>query len=177
MQPTTPLGDLLASPRYLPRLTENDTKPIQRALAGATLFDDGVSLDGVVVEAAYAVAEPEVLDHLREQRVPVLIDPQSLRLSTPAYMSNTRLGSLPYLPSAPLTPSSSASDRDHFVADALRFQQKVGRPTTWCRASRCVTTRVGRSCTTTSRLERRVPTAVRWTAASWWGCSPRARQP
>lgn len=126
MQPTTPLGDLLASPRYLPRLTENDTKPIQRALAGATLFDDGVSLDGVVVEAAYAVAEPEVLDHLREQRVPVLIDPQSLRLSTPAYMSNTRLGSLPYLPSAPLTPSSSASDRDHFVADALRFQQKVG---------------------------------------------------
>jgi len=119
-------GPALAAPRYLPRLTENDTKPIQRALAGATLFDDGLSLDGVVVEAAYAVAEPEVLDHLREQRVPVLIDPQSLRLSTPAYLSNTRLGSLPYLPSAPLTPSSSASDRDHFVADALRFQQKVG---------------------------------------------------
>jgi len=67
MQATTPLGELLASPRYLPRLTENDTKPVERALAGATLFDDGVQLDGAVVEAAYAVREPEVLDHLREQ--------------------------------------------------------------------------------------------------------------
>ncbi len=83
MQAATPLGDLLASPRYLPRLTESDTKPLERALAGATLFDDGVELDGVVVEAAYAVREPDALDHLRDQRVPVLIDPQSLRLSTP----------------------------------------------------------------------------------------------
>jgi hypothetical protein len=126
MQATTPLGDLLASPRYLPRLTENDTKPLERALAGATLFDDGVELDGVVVEAAYAVREPEALDHLRDQRVPVLVDPQSLRFSTPAYLINSRLVALPYLPATPLTPASSGSEREHFVADALRFQQKVG---------------------------------------------------
>lgn len=126
MQATTPLGDLLASPRYLPRLTENDTKPLERALAGATLFDDGVVLDGVLVEAAYAVREPEALDHLRDQRVPLLVDPQSLRMSSPAYLSNNRLGALPYVPATPLTPASSDGDRDHFVADALRFQQKVG---------------------------------------------------
>ncbi len=126
MQAATPLGDLLASPRYLPRLTENDTKPLERALAGATLFDDGVELDGVVVEAAYAVREPDALDHLRDQRVPVLIDTQSLRLSTPAYLTNSRLGALPYLPAAPLTPASGVSEREHFVADALRFQQKAG---------------------------------------------------
>lgn len=126
MQATTPLGDLLASPRYLPRLTENDSQPLERALAGPTLFDDGVQLDGVVVEAAYAVREPEALDHLRDQRVPVLIDPQSLRLSTPSYLVNSRLGQLPYRPETPLTPASSGNDREHFVADALRFQQKSG---------------------------------------------------
>ncbi len=126
MQATTPLGELLAAPRYLPRLTENDTKPVERALAGATLFDDGVQLDGAVVEAAYAVREPEVLDHLREQRIPVLIDPQSLRLTTPGYVNNRRLGALPYLPASPMTPASTATDREHFIAEALRFQQKAG---------------------------------------------------
>lgn len=126
MQATAPLGDLLASPRYLPRLTEKDTKPLERALAGATLFDDGVELDGVMVEAAYAVREPEALHHLRDQRVPVLVDPQSLRMSTPAYLANSRLGALPYLPATPMTPASSGSEREHFVADALRFQQKAG---------------------------------------------------
>lgn len=126
MQASTPPGDLLASPRYLPRLTENDAKPLERALAGPTLFDDGVQLDGVVIEAAYAAREPEALDHLRRQRVPVLIDPQSLRLSTPSYLGNTRLSRLPYLPEAPLTPGSSQNDREHFVADVLRFQQKAG---------------------------------------------------
>lgn len=126
MQATTPLGDLLTSPRYLPRLTENDSKPLERALAGASLFDDGVELDGVVVEAAYAVREPEALDHLRAQRVPVLIDPQSLRFCTSTYLTNSRLRALPYMPATPLTPTSSESDREHFVADVLRFQQKAG---------------------------------------------------
>lgn len=126
MQATTPLGDLLTSPRYFPRLTENDTKPLERALAGASLFDDGVELDGVLVEAAYAVREPEALDHLRNQRVPVLIDPQSLRFCTSTYLTNGRLGALPYMPATPLTPASSESDREHFVADVLRFQQKAG---------------------------------------------------
>ncbi|HZJ04057.1 MAG TPA: hypothetical protein VFD59_01135 [Nocardioidaceae bacterium] len=108
MQAIAPLADLLASPRFLPRLTENDTKPIERALAGATLFDDGVKLDGVVLEAAYAVREPEVLDHPRQQQVPVLIDPQSLRLATSAYLDNSRLAALlPYLPASRLSPASS----------------------------------------------------------------------
>lgn len=69
----SPLGDLLASPRYLPRLTEVDSKPAERALAGPTLFDDGVTLDGAIVEAAYAARDPEVLEHLHEQNVPLLM--------------------------------------------------------------------------------------------------------
>jgi hypothetical protein len=126
MQVTAPFDDLLSSPRYLPRFTERDAKPVERALAGPTLFDGGVKLDGAVFEAAYAVREPEAMGHLREQGVPILVDPQSLRLTTPGYLLNTRLAALPYLPSAPLTPASTAHDRDHFVADTLRFQQKAG---------------------------------------------------
>lgn len=125
MHLTAPFGDLLSSPRYLPRFTERDAKPVERALAGPTLFDDGVKLDGAVFEAAYAVREPEAMDHLREQGVAILVDPQSLRLTTPGYLSNTRLAALPYLPSAPLTPASTAHERDQFVADTLRFQQKA----------------------------------------------------
>ncbi len=149
MQATTPLGDLLASPRYLPRLTENDTKPLERALAGATLFDDGVELDGVVIEAAYAVREPEALDHLRGQRVPVLVDPQSLRLGTPAYLINSRLGALPYLPATPLTPASAAANASTSWRTLCASNRRPERPPTWCRASRCATSRAGRSCTTT----------------------------
>jgi hypothetical protein len=120
------LGDLLKLPRYLPRVADSDTKPVERALAGATLLDEGVQLDGVVFDAAYAVREPEVLDHLRRQRVPLLIDSLSLRLTTPAFRVNSRLASLPYLPGAPLTPVTTAGEREHFMAEALRFQQKAG---------------------------------------------------
>lgn len=109
----TPLGDLLRVPRYFPRLTEGNTRGVERALAG-DLFTDAATVDGAVVEAAFAATEPPVLDHLRAAGVPLLIDPQTLRLTVDTYRSNTRLGRLPYLPETrspprPRQPSGTTS--------------------------------------------------------------------
>jgi hypothetical protein len=122
----TALADLLAHPRYFPRVTQHDTKPMERALAGPTLFDDGARLDGVVVEATYAAGHPAILDHLHQQRVPVIIDPQSLRLVTPRYLDVERLRTLPYALNEPLTPAGPAETRQRFVSEALSFQQQMG---------------------------------------------------
>jgi hypothetical protein len=41
-------------PTFLPRVTQRDGRAIEQALAGPTLFDRGVKLEGAVVEATYA---------------------------------------------------------------------------------------------------------------------------
>ncbi len=126
MTETTPLGELLDSPRFFPRVTESAHRTIEAALAGPNLLDAGITLDGAIIEGAYAASQPEVLAHLRKERVPLLVDSHSLRFATPAFLANQRMATLPYAPSEPLTPASSKTDLEHFVADALRFQQKCG---------------------------------------------------
>ena len=126
MTESTPLGELLDSPRFFPRVTESAHRTIEAALAGPNLLEPGITLDGAIIEGAYAAGEPEVLAHLRKQQVPLLVDSHSLRFATPAFLANQRMATLSYAPEEPLTPASSRTDREHFVADALRFQQKCG---------------------------------------------------
>lgn len=72
-------------------------RPLWRGAIGQPASDSGVELDGVVTEAAYAVREPEALDPLRHQQVPVIIDSHSLRFGAPTYLMNSRRAALPYL--------------------------------------------------------------------------------
>lgn len=96
-------ADLFPAPAYLPRVTRHDGRAIEQALAGATLFDPGVRLDGAVIEATYAVGEPPLLKRLRESDVPRLIDPQTLRFTGARFATVAQFEQLPYTPSAPIT--------------------------------------------------------------------------
>jgi len=59
MSATIPeLSAVFTQPTYLPRVGTYDGRAIEEALAGPTIFDAGVRLEGAVVEASYAAAEP-----------------------------------------------------------------------------------------------------------------------
>lgn len=119
--------DLLADLAYLPRVTRRDGRTIAEALHGPTLFDRGVRLRGAVVEASYAADAAPLLKRLREEAVPHLIDPQTLRFVGQRYRDVERLRSLPYAPphvidSATLAPAACAA----LAVDVLQFQQDHG---------------------------------------------------
>ena len=67
----------LTQPTYLPRVTRHDGRAIEEALAGPTLFDRGVKLSAVVVDATYAAEDQPLPKRLREEGVPQLIEPQT----------------------------------------------------------------------------------------------------
>jgi hypothetical protein len=90
--------DFLAEPSYLPRVTQHDGRAIEAALSGPTLFDRGVRLRAVVVEATYAAHDPPLLKRLRDEGVPQIIDPQTLRLTGERYLSTATFHAVPYAP-------------------------------------------------------------------------------
>lgn len=108
---------------FWPRLRRYDGRAIEEALAPPTLFSPGLRLDGAVAEAPFVMGHPPLLDHLREAQSPFLVDPASLRFSTPGFLEVETLCALPYSPESPLTP-----DRDPtaFVRGALAFQAAAG---------------------------------------------------
>ena len=82
-QTITTGSEVLADPTYLPRIGNYDSRAIEQALAGATLFEPGVRLQAAVVEATYAAREPPLLKRLREEDVPYFLDLQALRSPLP----------------------------------------------------------------------------------------------
>jgi len=112
---------------FLPRITNHDCRAIEQALAGPSLFDPGLRLEGAVVEASFAAREHPLLDRLREAGTPYLVDPQTIRFATETYLSVEALAKLAYAPTSPLAPESlDASARRAFVREVLLFQQKAG---------------------------------------------------
>jgi hypothetical protein len=106
--------NFLREPTFLPRITQHDGRAVEDALA-ATLFDSGVRLRAAVVDAGYAASEPPLLKRLRDEQLPRLIEPQTIRFTTPRYLEIDRVAALPYSPAAPIT----ADDFDQHRAASL----------------------------------------------------------
>jgi hypothetical protein len=109
-------SDLFPAPAYLPRVGRHDARAIEEALAGATLFDPGVRLDGSVVEATYAAEDTPLLKRLRESGIPQLVDPQTLRFAGERYLTVSQFERLPYRPPTPITADTFTATQ----AQALR---------------------------------------------------------
>jgi len=100
---------------------------VELALAGPTLFDRGVRLDGAVVEATYAHREPPLIKRLRETDVPFMVDLQALRFASPAYLEVASVAQLPYAPSRPVAPGELRdADVTRLAEGGLEFQQWTG---------------------------------------------------
>lgn len=117
--------DFLTELAYLPRVTRRDGRAIEEALAGPTLFDEGVRIRGAVVEATYASDDPPLLKRLRENEVPQLVEPQTLRFTGRRFLEVESLMRLPYAPSSPieageLTPLATRE----LATGVMRFQQQ-----------------------------------------------------
>jgi hypothetical protein len=111
---------------YLPRVGLHDSRAIEQALAGPTLFEQGVDLEGGVVEASYATKEPPLLKRLREEQVPLICDLQTLRFASPTFLETEAIASLPYAPREPITCSATDEDLRTLARDSLLFQQRIG---------------------------------------------------
>lgn len=123
-------SDPFPEPTYLPRITRQDGRAIEEALAGPTLFDAGVRLDAAVVEATYAVEDSPLLKRLRESSVPQLVDPQTLRFTGERFLTVTQFERLAYRPVAPITAETFApSDAIALARGVMLFEQDVGA--TW----------------------------------------------
>ncbi len=115
----------LADPAFLPRVSQHDGKAIEQALAGRTLFDRGVQLRAAVVEASYAATDPPLLKRLREDGVPQIVDPQTVRFAGERFLQVEALADLPYAPDAPIQadqlPPARAAE---LVRSVMAFQQR-----------------------------------------------------
>ncbi|MGH2742676.1 MAG: hypothetical protein ACRDN8_09365 [Thermoleophilaceae bacterium] len=116
---------------YLPRVMRHDGRAIEEALAGPTLFDRGVRLEAAVVEATYAVEDPPLVKRLREEGVPRLIEPQTLRFTGERYLTVAQFEQLPYRPDLPITADSltpsGAEDLARHPAVLGPFESRLGR--------------------------------------------------
>jgi len=112
---------------YLPRVTIHDSRAIEQALAGPSLFDPGLRLEGAIAEATFAAKNPPLLKRLREAGTPYLIEPQTMRFVSEAFLAIDRLASLSYAPASPIRSDAlSVSDRREIVYQALSFQEHAG---------------------------------------------------
>jgi hypothetical protein len=124
---SSPALSWLQQPSFFPRVSTRDGRVIEEALAGETLFDSGVTLDGAMIEAAYAYDRPPLLKRLADDHVRKLIDPQTLRFAGENFLDTERLTRLPYAPPRVVRPSSfSAADANELAFGVLAYQQDRG---------------------------------------------------
>lgn len=96
-------------------------------MAGDTLLGEGARLDGVVIEASYAADRPPLLKRLADDRVPRLIDPQTVRFAGARFLQVPKLAELSYAPDRPITPDEMNAAQSHELArGALAFAQDRG---------------------------------------------------
>jgi hypothetical protein len=111
-----------SDPSFWPRVSTYDGRAIEQALAPPTLFGPGLRLSGAVAEASYVRKQPPVLDRLVEAQSPFMVDPMSLRFTSPAFLDVDAIRNLPYAPSEPFTPETDAGP---LVRTCLAFQAEA----------------------------------------------------
>lgn len=115
----------LAEQSFLTRISQYDGRAIEDALAPPTLFDDGVTLHGGVVEATFAAQDPPLLKRLRGEGVPYLVDPQTVRFTGGRFLQVERLTNLDYAPDGVIDPTFAPSSAVELARGVLRFQQEA----------------------------------------------------
>jgi hypothetical protein len=113
----------LAEQSFLTRISQYDGRAIEDALAPPTLFDDGVTLHGGVVEATFASQDPPLVKRLRGEGVPYLIDPQTVRFTGGRFLQVERLKGLDYAPDAVIGTTFEPSAATELARGVMRFQQ------------------------------------------------------
>lgn len=121
-----PLHALLNDLSFLPRVSTHDGRAIEEACKG-TLFDQGVQLNGAIVEASYAARDPELLRRLRATLVPFLVDTHSLRFAGEGFLDVARITDLPFAPDAPIGPQDlDAAAARSLAHDTMVFANALG---------------------------------------------------
>jgi hypothetical protein len=110
---------------FLLHITQFEGRTVERLLAPAEAGASSASLGGAVVEAAYVATDPPLLARLTEERVPWIVDPQSVRFSSPGYLQTARLRALSYAPALPLDPARFTAATDRMVRSAMEFQAEA----------------------------------------------------
>lgn len=96
-------------------------------MAGDTLMGDGARLDGAVIEASYAADRPPLLKRLADDRVPRLVDPQTVRFVGGRFLQVPKLAALDYAPETPITPDEmNVNEARKLARGALAFAQDRG---------------------------------------------------
>jgi hypothetical protein len=111
---------------FLPRVTVRDGRALEHALAGQTLFQPGVELQGAVVEAAFAATDPPLMRRLAERRIPYLVDPQTLRFASEGFLEIARIADLPHAPAEAVSPDMDAAAIDEVARGTLKFEARYG---------------------------------------------------
>lgn len=109
---------MFVSQSFVPHVSVHEGRGLEQLLAEHR----SAPLGGAVIEAAYAATDPPLLPRLRGLRIPYAIDPQSIRFSSPRYLSIHALAELPYAPARPLPHHTRSTAIDAMVRMALQFQ-------------------------------------------------------
>ena len=89
---------VFAARSFVPHVSIHEGRGLEQLLADYRTSP----LGGAVIEAAYAATDPPLLTRLQGLRVPYAVDPQSIRFSSPRYLTIPALAKLPYAPDEPL---------------------------------------------------------------------------
>lgn len=109
---------------FVVHVTQYEGRTLERLLAPRDPGVESLALGGAVIEADYVRRDPVLLARLAESRIPWVMDPQSVRFSTPRFAS-TRLAGLRYAPDSPLDASRMTSRVEAMVRDAMEFQAEA----------------------------------------------------
>lgn len=104
----------------VPHVSTAEGRGLERLLADT----ERPILGGAVIEATYVATDPPLLPRLRGLRVPYTVDPQTLRFSSPRYLSIAGLRRLPYAPDNPYASHPGSQVVDTMVREALLFQAR-----------------------------------------------------
>ncbi len=110
---------------FLLHVTQFEGRSIEKLIAPRDPGQITSTLGGAVIEASYVQTDPPLLAHLAEARIPWMVDPQSIRFSSPGFGEIARLRRLPYAPASPLDPSRLTRDVKDMVRGALEFQAQA----------------------------------------------------
>jgi hypothetical protein len=111
---------------FVPRIDKRNWSGIDRALGppGRLPLDDPLELPWLIVDLAWALGKPSIIDALHAHGVRVIGDASAWRYREQATFTIETMATAPYAPTAPID-SDGAAIRS-FVEHVLRAQAQIG---------------------------------------------------